>query len=464
MSEPGTPKKPTRRRRKAKAHASPTGGTALGSPARVRLQAARAVVGVVRDGRSLTRLLPKHASPIEAPRDRSFYRTLVFGTIRYWERYRFLLTKLLGKPLREDAHLLEALLCVGLCQLEHLAVPAHAAVGETVAAARAALGKGPAGLANAVLRRYDRERASLDAAVADEPTAHHALPSWWLARWREDWPEDWQALALAARTQAPMWLRVNAQRLSREDWLAQAGLEARVHPTLPQALCLESAVDVQALPGFEAGEVSVQDAAAQYAAHALQAPPGARVLDACAAPGGKSAHLMEIVPGIELLSIDVSARRLEQVEETLVRLGLEQASASRRLAADAGDPQTWWDGRLFDRILLDAPCSASGVIRRHPDIKLLRRHDDLGPLAQTQALLLRKLWPLLAPGGRLLYVTCSVLKCENDAVVSDFLSEMSDVEVEDLTLHGARKTAYGCQIMSGEDDMDGFYYASLVKP
>ncbi|MEM9384156.1 MAG: 16S rRNA (cytosine(967)-C(5))-methyltransferase RsmB [Pseudomonadota bacterium] len=430
----------------------------------MRLLAARAVTGVSRDGRSLSRLLPEYATAIEAPRDRAFYRTLVFSTIRYWERYRFLLTKLLGKPLREDADLLEALLCVGLCQLEHLAVPAHAAVGETVAAARAELGKGPAGLVNAVLRRYDRERAALDAAVSAHPPAHHALAQWWLARWREDWPEDWPALALASRTQAPMWLRVNARRTTREQWLARAGLKARVHPTLSHALCLESAVDVHALPGFDEGEVSVQDAAAQYAAPALQAAPGARVLDACAAPGGKSAHLLETVPDVELLSIDVSAHRLEQVDETLARLRLCQSASSRRLAADAGDPQAWWDGRPFDRILLDAPCSASGVIRRHPDIKLLRRHDDLAQLANMQALLLRKLWPLLAPGGRLLYITCSVLKCENDAVVSDFLREMSDVEVERLTLYGARKTAYGCQIMSGEDDMDGFYYASLLKP
>ncbi len=421
------------------------------------------MAGVARGGRSLNALLPEHVLPIDDARDRGFYRTLVFDTIRYWLRYRFMLTKLLGKPLRDDAHLLEALLCVGLCQLEHLRVAAHAAVGETVAAARAELGRGPAGLANAVLRRYDRERAELDALVAADLPAHHALPGWWLERWQSDWPDDWPALALAARTQAPMWLRVNRQQTTRERWLEQTGLPARVHPTLPEALCLDGALDVQALPGFAQGEVSVQDAAAQYAAPALQVTAGARVLDACAAPGGKSAHLLETEPDIELWSIDVSPARLAQVDETLARLGLDKGPGSRRVAADASDPQAWWDGRPFDRILLDAPCSASGVIRRHPDIKLLRRSDDLDRLAQLQALLLRRLWPLLAPGGRLLYVTCSVLKCENDAVVSDFLSEMSDVELEPLSLHGSRKTAVGRQVLSGEDDMDGFYYASLVK-
>ncbi|MEO0971624.1 MAG: 16S rRNA (cytosine(967)-C(5))-methyltransferase RsmB [Pseudomonadota bacterium] len=429
----------------------------------VRVQAARAVAAAAREGRSLTRALPECAAPIVDGRDRSFYRVLVFDTIRYWPRYQFLLSKLLGKPLRQDAHLLEALLSVGLCQLEHLPTPAHAAVSTPVDAVRATLGAGPSGLVNAVLRRYDRERETLDAAVAGEASAHHAMPHWWLERLREDWPDDWSTLTLAARTQAPMWLRLNRQRVDRERWLRDADVAAQVHPTLDTALRLESPRDVQDLPGFGAGEVSVQDAAAQHAAPLLCARPGMRILDACAAPGGKSAHVLEMTPDVELWSLDVSPERLAQVDQTFDRLGLEGRAGSRRVAADAAAPEDWWDGVPFDRILLDAPCSASGVMRRHPDIKLLRRSDDLPALAQIQATLLRSLWPLLAPGGRLLYVTCSVLRRENDDVVGDFSREMSDVALLPVEVYGARKTAFGRQLLSGEDDMDGFYYALLGK-
>ncbi len=445
-------------------------------PVAVRLAAARAVSAVAHGGQSLARALPALTDPIADSRDRALARTLAFGTVRYWMRYRWCLARLLQRPLKPGAALLEALLGVGLHQLDgHLRIPPHAAVAETVEAVRSAAGPGAAGLANAVLRRFQREREALHAAMAADDEAALALPRWWLTRLAHDWPDDWRVIAAAANAAAPMWLRVNLARQTLSAYrerLEAAGLAASpaAPPGLPAALRLDEPVDVAALPGFADGCVSVQDAAAQFAAPLLDAASGMRVLDACAAPGGKSAHLLECAPGIELLSLDSDAQRLERVRETLLRLGLSGAGAAagptpppRVVAADAATPTQWWDGRAFDRILLDAPCSASGVIRRHPDIKLLRRDDDVAALQARQGRLLRALWPTLAAGGRLLYVTCSVLAAENDGVVGAFLAEINDARAEPPGLAFARKTSFGCQVLPGEDGMDGFYYACLRK-
>ncbi|MEO8923747.1 MAG: 16S rRNA (cytosine(967)-C(5))-methyltransferase RsmB [Caldimonas sp.] len=303
----------------------------------------------------------------------------------------------------------------------------HVLVDQAVAAARR---RSPAGAAfvNAVLRRFGREREALVATALKDPLARWNHPPWWLARLRSDWPDEWQAIADADNQHPPMTLRVNARRSTAGAYLArlaEAGIEAEAGPG--HVVNLLRPVPVGRLPGFAAGDVSVQDAAAQRAAELLLAAPlapGARVLDACAAPGGKTAHLLELAD-LDVLAVDRDAARLVRVDETLARLGLH----ARTLAADAADPATWWDGRLFDAILLDAPCSASGIVRRHPDVRWLRRDSDIAALVATQAHLLDALWPLLAPGGRLLYCTCSLFKVEGEAQIDAFLQRQGDAVI-----------------------------------
>ena len=299
----------------------------------------------------------------------------------------------------------------------------HTLVDQAVAAARQR-----GSFVNAVLRRFLREGAALVASLQDDPVARHNHPRWWIERLQRDWPAQWQALLEADQQRAPMTLRVNVRRVGVAAYLqklAEAGLAARAGPGA--AIVLEQPCPVQRLPGFLDGLVSVQDAAAQRAAPLLIGPglpAGARVLDACAAPGGKTAHLLELAD-LDLLALDSDAQRLERVHETLARLKL----SARTLAADAGDPAAWWDGRPFDAILLDAPCSASGIVRRHPDVRWLRRASDIDTLARTQARMLDALWPLLRTGGRLLYCTCSVFKAEGQGQIDAFLQRHADAGV-----------------------------------
>jgi 16S rRNA (cytosine967-C5)-methyltransferase len=397
-------------------------------------------------------------------------QSIAFGTIRWHPELLACLVALLDRP---DAQLdpeLRALLLVGLYQLLHGATPEHAAVSETVEAARALGRTRAAGLVNAILRRFLRERDAILAAAHRDRAARHAHPEWMLDAFARDWPERWESIAAAGNAEPPMWLRVNTRRATRDGYrarLAAAGLAAEPSDFAPEALLLAQPVDVHALPGFAEGEVSVQDAAAQLAARFLAAGRGMRVLDACAAPGGKACHLLELEPGIaELVALDVDAARAARIESNLSRLGL----AARILVADASEPLTWWDGRAFDRILLDVPCSGTGVIRRHPDIKLLRRAGDVPRFAAQQAAMLRNCWELLAPGGRLLYASCSVLAAENSDVVHAFLglqASAGDVtESARLSLPGAlpwQLAGPGCALASGAGGADGFYYACLEK-
>jgi 16S rRNA (cytosine967-C5)-methyltransferase len=397
-------------------------------------------------------------------KDRSLVAQLVYGTVRAYPRLDRWVDLLLARPLPERDIEIHDLLAVGLHQLEETRVPDHAAVAATVEAARH-LGRAQyAGLVNACLRRWLRERDGLKARVARVPEVVHAHARWWLETLARDWPQDWEQLINAANQQAPMWVRVNAQRMSREKWLDRliaAGGSGTAWDPAPEALCLAAPLAVEELPGFAAGEVSVQDGAAQLAAGLLGAAPGMRVLDACAAPGGKTGHLLERCPGIDLTALDISAARLERVTENLHRLGLE----ARVLAGDARDPSGWWDGKPFDRILLDAPCTGSGVVRRHPDIKLLRRHEDIAGMAAQQQALLAGLWPLLAPGGMLLYATCSVFRAENGSRVTDFLAHHPQARAVDLGDPGwGRRAGPGRQLLTGEAGADGFYYACLIRP
>jgi len=428
-----------------------------------RVLAARLVFAVVQQGCSLNSLLADQLGNVEDPRQRALAQELAFGTLRWYHRLDAVLMRLLGKPLKHKDLDVRALLLVGLYQLLMLDMPAHAAVSETVDAVRA-LGKDWAsGLVNGVLRNALRRRQALFEQVDAEPVARWSHAAWWLQRVQQDWPQHWQAVLQANNQRPPMTLRVNLRQGDRDSYLARLaaeGLQAQPLPFSATAVELATPVPVDSLPGFRSGAVSVQDGAAQLSAPLLMLQDGQRVLDACAAPGGKTAHILESAAGLAgVVAIDNDSRRLQKVSDNLQRLQLEASC----LCGDAGEPQAWWDGHPFDRILLDAPCSASGVVRRHPDIKILRRADDIEALANQQERLLEALWPLLASGGILLYVTCSVFKQENRGVVEGFLDRHADAGILPLEVEWGHSQGGGQQLLPGEYGMDGFYFARLIK-
>jgi 16S rRNA (cytosine967-C5)-methyltransferase len=432
---------------------------------KVRAAAARAVDAVVSSGRSLDDALAKEEAGVHAD-DISLLRLLAYGTLRHHWRLQSWIDALLDRPLRKRDQVVNALLAVGLYQLTETRIPDHAAVSQTVEAART-LGRQPqAGLVNACMRRFRREELAAREPASDEARYDH--PGWLIDAIRKDWPDDAESILAANNERAPMWLRVNAARDSTSGYierLAEQGIVAASQPGLDNALRLAAPRPVDELPGFADGDVSVQDGAAQIAASWVLDGVCGRVLDACAAPGGKSAHLLELGGDtIELTCLDVDKRRLAILADNLDRLGLDATV----LAGDASNPKEWWDKRRFNAILLDAPCSASGVIRRHPDIKLLRRASDIDRLASLQLSILKALWPLLEPGGRLLYVTCSVLAAENEGVIARFLESSPDARancvlpnnnISDVMRHKTR----GHQVLPGTAGLDGFYYACLEK-
>ena len=434
--------------------------------AQIRAAAARAVVAVAADGRRLESAVAEAA---RGQPSRPAIQSLAFGTVRWFFELEACLARLSSRPDAPPDHEVRALALVGLYQLAHGKTPEHAAVSETVEAARELGRTRASGFVNALLRRFLRERETLLAGVHRLREARLAHPEWLLAAFERDWPEDWEAIATAGNAEPPMWLRVNRRRNTRDDYrakLAAAGLETGTCAFAPEALKLADPVDVGALPGFADSEVSVQDAAAQLAAHFVAAQPGMRVLDACAAPGGKACHLLEAVDDLSLVALDVDAVRAARIESNLARGSL----AAEVVVGDALDPARWWDGRPFDRILLDVPCSGTGVIRRHPDIKILRRPDDIGRFAAKQAALLAACYGLLAPAGRLVYSSCSVLGAENARIIAAFLArEPGAAEVTEsarLLLPGVlpgRIAGPGWALPSGSADADGFYYACLEK-
>jgi 16S rRNA (cytosine967-C5)-methyltransferase len=433
--------------------------------ASARTLAGSAVRQVLQDGRSLSQALP----PLLAealPADRPLAQELAYGVLRWRYRLEALLRPLLARGLKPKDQDIASLLLVGVYQLTHTAIPAHAAVHATVEAVRATGKSWAVPVANAVLRACQRRRAELEALADAEPAGRYAHPPWLIDALCADWPRDWEAVLAANNARPPFALRVNVRKTSLGGYraaLEAAGMSSQELPFTEQGLCLDRPVAVERLPGFPAGEVSVQDAAAQLAAQLLDAAPGMRVLDACAAPGGKTAHILERTDRLaELVALDIDAGRVRRIEENLQRLGLH----ARVATGDAGRPADWWDGRPFERILLDAPCSATGVIRRHPDIKSLRRADDIATLADTQARLLDAVWPLLAPGGMLLYATCSVLRRENEKQIAGFLQRHADARERVLDAEWGRAAGHGRQILPGDHGcggMDGFYYAALDK-
>ena len=426
----------------------------------LRAQAAELVAAVIQDGRSLNDVLPEATQAIADGRDRALLKELVYGSLRHHRRLSALRDRLLSQPLQHPQGKLAQLLIVGLYQQLYTRVPAHAAVADTVNAV-ADIGEERArGLVNAILRNGQRKADALLVEIDRDWGLKHSHPEWLVSALKKAFGRDTDAILTANNTPAPMTLRVNRRRgdvASYQAVLAALDIQTRLHNEAHDALILDAPLDVQQLPGFADGAVSVQDAAAQLAADYLDVQPGLRVLDACCAPGGKTAHLLEREPSLKLLALDSDVTRLQRVRETLTRLQL-QADVK---VADAGAVDSWWDKQAFDRILLDAPCSGTGVIRRHPDIKWLRRERDIPTLAAQQLQLLRALWPTLAPGGKLLYATCSSLPAENAEVIRAFLAMQSDAQVQ--TLPGQTEETLGRVIKPGEAGMDGFYYALLIK-
>jgi len=411
-------------------------------------------------GASLRATFAAFSTKLHDARDRALLSALLHAGARWWLRFDAALDTLLEQPLRAREPRVHALLVLGLVQIEVLRLADYAAVAATVEAARA-LGRPKfANLVNAVLRRWLREREPRVAALEREPTTRTAHPSWLIEAIATDWPTQCANILAANNIEAPLTLRVNRRRITRNAYaqrLLDAGVASSAHDTLPDAIVLDGGADVTTLPGYAEGWFSVQDGAAQAAAELLDAASGMRVLDACAAPGGKSAHILER-SDVDLLALDRDAKRLVPLRANLERLGLR---ADVRVG-DAAAPQAWWDGHPYDRILLDAPCSATGVIRRQPDIKLHRRAGDIGALVTTQAALLDALWPLLKAGGRLVYATCSVLAAENGAQISAFLRRHADAQATPV-LPSWHRAGSGAQNLPGERGMDGFFYAVVEK-
>lgn len=423
----------------------------------VRVAAAQALQAV-EDGHSLAQSLPLAQARV-APQDRPELQALCYGTCRWYHRLDSELGLRLNKPLRRNDRVVHQLLLVALFQLRHSQQADYAVLNETVEACRILAKPHLAGMVNAVLRAAQREGEPAPASEA----AQFSHPDWMVQKLRHNWPDHWQAILAANNSQAPMTLRVNARQLDRDQylqWLRDDGIDAVATRHAPHGIQLGRPLPVERLPGFGDGAVSVQDEAAQLCTTLLDLAPGQRVLDACAAPGGKTCAILEQQPELaEVIAIDQSETRLPRIRENLDRLGLE----ATLLAADAGATDQWWDGRHFDRILLDVPCSASGVIRRNPDIKLLRREGDIAALAEIQLGLLTALWQTLAPNGRLVYATCSVFPQENHRIIQRFLRQQPQAELITPAVEWGLDTGAGRQLLPDPQAQDGFFYAVLIR-
>jgi 16S rRNA (cytosine967-C5)-methyltransferase len=427
-----------------------------------RLAAAKALAAVLSGKASLNSSLPTQMDKVE-DRDRGFTQDLAFGTARWQPRLSALAARLLQKPFKAADADVEALLLVGLYQLLYTRVPAHAAIGETVGCADKLKKPWAKALLNAVLRRAQRESEALLAELEHDPVVRTAHPRWLQKSLKAFWPEQWEAICAANNAHPPMILRVNRRHHTRDAYLGllgETGIAASACVYSRDGIILDAAADVRSLPGFAEGWISVQDEAAQLAAGLLDLAPGQRVLDACCAPGGKTCHILEAEPALAgVVAVDLEAKRLVRVRENLERLGL----SAELIAADGRDTPVWWDGKPFQRILLDAPCSATGVIRRHPDIKLTRQADDIAALAVLQGELLDAMWKTLEVGGILLYATCSTLPTENTEVIEAFLARTPGARELDLTTTAGIKQPHGRQLLAQEGGHDGFYYAKLIK-
>lgn len=425
-----------------------------------RAIASKILLDVIIARRSLATVLPLWLKDQE---HRNLTQELSYGVLRWYPRLEAAAKVLLQKPLKPQDQDIYFLLLLGLYQLIYLNMPEHIVVSETVNAAKILHKTWATKLINGVLRSFLRQKEEILLKIDTTPSARYAHPRWMIKQLQQAWPNEWQTILIANNERPPMSLRVNLNKIAREQYLEKLsglGLNATPDQHSPCGIVLEKPANITQLPGFKEGEASVQDCASQLAATLLQLKPGQRVLDACAAPGGKAAHILEIAPQIsQLVALDIDTIRLEKITENLMRLGL----TAHTVVGDAAQPETWWDGVLFDRILLDAPCSATGVIRRHADIKLLRQPHDIEQLAQMQLKILSALWPLLKTRGILVYSTCSIFPQENQRVLTAFLETQADAQESKIDVPWGHALEIGRQILPGEDNMDGFYYARLFK-
>ncbi|ACE84794.1 16S rRNA (cytosine(967)-C(5))-methyltransferase RsmB [Cellvibrio japonicus] len=427
----------------------------------VRAAATQVLAQILRQQGSLSSLLPAMSVKI-AEQDRPLLQQLCFGVCRYYPQLQAYTSLLLDKPLRAKDSDVQALLLLGLYQLIHTRIPDHAAIGETVEVTRDIKKAWATKLVNGVLRQFQRDQQTLGEKLASDRAFSSNHPDWLEGMLRKSWPQQTDSLLAANNEHPPFTLRLNTRHMSRDDYLAQLralDIAAGATPFSPYGITLVQACDPRSLPGFAQGLISVQDEAAQLSGDLLQLAPGLRVLDACCAPGGKTGHLLEIEPRMKVTAMDVEERRLQRVRDNLGRLGV---TADIR-CGDGTRPEAWWDGEPYDRILLDAPCSATGIIRRHPDIKVLRTPEEIARLAQLQGQLLDSLWPLLKPGGILLYATCSVMPRENTRVVEAFIQRQPEARCDTLDVPWGLLQPCGRQLLPQPEGHDGFYYARLRK-
>lgn len=425
-------------------------------------QASLKTLGQVLSGQSLSVVQAKIIDPLEDKRDRGLANEVVNGVLRWRWQLEYVVSQLLAKPLKKKDGDVQLILLMALYELIECRTPDYAIINEAVELVRKAGKKWAASLVNAVLRRFTREKEALLASIVGDQFKY-SHPAWIVEKIKNDWPEKWQKILDANNQRPAFWLRVN-QRFSNVSkyqlLLTENEIGSEVSTLAESALKLSQGIDVRLLPGFAEGVISVQDAGAQLAAVLLNAQAGHKVLDLCAAPGGKTCHILEQNDALKsLLAVEVDERRMQRVIENLQRLKLD----ADLVVADASDYQQWWSGECFDRILIDAPCSASGVIRRHPDIKSLRRETDIEPLVKLQAEILLSAWQMLEIGGELLYVTCSVFKDENQHQIAKFLSGQADAKEIKIAESWGEQCEYGRQLLPGEQDADGFYFCRLKK-
>ncbi|RYY02861.1 MAG: 16S rRNA (cytosine(967)-C(5))-methyltransferase RsmB [Gammaproteobacteria bacterium] len=427
----------------------------------VRAAAAQVLAQILQSKGSLSSLLPA-IQPQVAEKDRSLLQELCFGTCRYQPQLSAYVECLVDKPLRVKDSDIQALLLLGLYQLLHTRIPDHAALGETVEVTRFLKKPWATNLVNGVLRKFQRDKAKLDKLLAQNLAFQNNHPAWLEGMLRKNWPDQLDQIIAANNSHPPFSLRINTRKISRSDYLAlldELEIEAAETPFSPYGITLTQACDPRKLPLFTEGVISVQDEAAQLSADLLQLAPNLRVLDACCAPGGKTGHMLEVEPSLQVIALDADERRLLRVRENLNRLGV----TANVVCGDGTQTPEWWDGEQFDRILLDAPCSATGIIRRHPDIKVLRTADEIEKLVELQTQLLKSLWSVLKPGGLLVYATCSVMPRENAQVVTTFLKRQPQATAEVLDVEWGIEQAVGRQLLPSATGHDGFYYAVLRK-
>lgn len=429
-----------------------------------RVLAAKTLAPVFAGTASLSRDFDKNIEKL-APQEKPFFQELCYGCLRQFHHLDCIAKELIEKPLRNKDQDIYAIILMGLYQLKFMRVPDHAAISESVEATKKLKKNWASKLVNGILRNYQRQTEALDEKLKNNPVYTYSHPGWLIGKIKKAWPQNWEAILAANNTRPPITIRVNVRKTdiaAYKDLLEQNNIAYKPTALSTQGLQLLNSATVTELPGYKEGLFSVQDEGAQLAAELLNIKPNTRVLDCCCAPGGKSGHLIESKALNELVCVELEEQRMQRVHENLDRLGHTTYSKTTLIVDDACNIESWWDGIPFDGILLDAPCSASGVIRRHPDIKLLRRPDDLVKLAQLQANMLQAVWQTLAPGGVLVYVTCSVLPEENEKVVQAFIKHQADARHDPISELLA-KTTVGRQLFPQEEGHDGFYYARLIK-